>query len=566
MTPNPPPRHGNQRGSVSVHGPATEKLLAALSRTTCHVRFARAHGARATCAPCASFLAWLARPRRRARGRADRGPRRVPEPTLCARGRRTARPTRSATRRTGSSARQEPLPLPLPARLPAHDPAAPARVPAAREAPAARHPDARGGAQASSRRPTRTTPLGLRDRAILETFYATGIRASELAQLTLDDVDTEERLAARRARQGAQGPQRPAHARRRRGDRGVPRSTAGRSSAAREDRRWLFLAHRGGRMHRRPLERSSSSAAAKKAGIKKHVTCHTFRHRVATHLLKGGADIRHIQALLGHTLARDDRALHARRDLGPHGGPEPCASARPVEGARGRSTRAPSRTALQALLDELRVRWYSKPLQKQARNVLAALLLPPKGQGASGTCAPSPRRTSSPTRATSPSRRPARGRATPLATQRSYLALVQRLFRFLDREGVILQDPTLDLVLPTWKKLPRAVLNQAQARRLVASPDHAHAARQARPRDPRAALRHRDPRRRVRAARPAGPRPRAGPALRPGRQGKEGPRRARRRPRRGRARRLPQGRPARAGPGPARAGALPHDAAARGST
>jgi len=39
---------------------------------------------------------------------------------------------------------------------------------------------------------------------------------------------------------------------------------------------------------------------AKKAGIRKHVTCHTFRHSVATQLLRGGADIRHIQALLGH--------------------------------------------------------------------------------------------------------------------------------------------------------------------------------------------------------------------------------------------------------------------------
>jgi len=48
---------------------------------------------------------------------------------------------------------------------------------------------------------------------------------------------------------------------------------------------------------------------------------------------------------------------------------------------------------------------------------------------------------------------------------------VQRLFRFLERQGILLQDPTLNLVLPSWKKLPRAVLNQAHARRLIANPD-----------------------------------------------------------------------------------------------
>jgi integrase/recombinase XerD len=64
----------------------------------------------------------------------------------------------------------------------------------------------------------------------------------------------------------------------------------------------------------------------------------------------------------------------------------------------------------------------------------------------------------------------ARGESYSLATQRTYLSLVQRFFRFLFRAGVLLEDPALDLVLPSWKRLPRAVLNEGQARRLVAAP------------------------------------------------------------------------------------------------
>ncbi len=61
----------------------------------------------------------------------------------------------------------------------------------------------------------------------------------------------------------------------------------------------LFLAPRGGRLHTSTLN-DIVQHHAKKARVKRHVTCHTLRHSVATHLLRGGADIRHIQALLGH--------------------------------------------------------------------------------------------------------------------------------------------------------------------------------------------------------------------------------------------------------------------------
>jgi len=147
-----------------------------------------------------------------------------------------------------------------------------------------------------------TTPRALRDRAVLETFYATGIRVSELAKLTPYDVDTEERTLRVLLGKGKK-------------DRHVPLTRAaasaieeyilkGRSAIVGSSRSpYLFVADRGGYFHR-ALVSLIVRRYAKKAGIRKHVTCHTLRHSVATHLLKGGADIRHIQVLLGHTSLR----------------------------------------------------------------------------------------------------------------------------------------------------------------------------------------------------------------------------------------------------------------------
>jgi integrase/recombinase XerD len=156
--------------------------------------------------------------------------------------------------------------------------------------------------------PRGDSPLVLRDRAILETLYATGVRVSELAALTIYDVDTKERLlrvvmgkgrkdrnlpltkAAARAIEAYLVKKREALASAARG-RGVrPRG---------ERARLLFPAELGGRLQRAVVGKIIARWT-KKAGIGKHVTCHTLRHSVATQLLRGGADIRHIQALLGH--------------------------------------------------------------------------------------------------------------------------------------------------------------------------------------------------------------------------------------------------------------------------
>lgn len=154
--------------------------------------------------------------------------------------------------------------------------------------------------------PPGKSPRALRDRALLETLYATGIRASELTGLTPHDVDTEERIL--RVVRGKGGKDRTvpltraaAAAIERYLAQGRPRFLAGRAA------RWLFLGDKGGRLERGVLN-SIVRCWKEAAGVKKHVTCHTFRHSVATHLLKGRADIRHIQALLGHgSLATTER-------------------------------------------------------------------------------------------------------------------------------------------------------------------------------------------------------------------------------------------------------------------
>jgi len=162
--------------------------------------------------------------------------------------------------------------------------------------------------------PREKTPVVLRDRAILETLYATGLRVSELTDLAVYDADTEERLlrvVMGKGRKDRNVPLTRAAARAieeylAKGREALAGGAASHGAASRDtrrgrqgDARLLFLAEHGGRLHRGVVGKVVARWA-KKAGIRKHVTCHTFRHSVATQLLRGGADIRHIQALLGH--------------------------------------------------------------------------------------------------------------------------------------------------------------------------------------------------------------------------------------------------------------------------
>ncbi len=150
--------------------------------------------------------------------------------------------------------------------------------------------------------PDATTPLGLRDRAMIEVLYSTGIRNAELRALQVYDLDLERGLL--RVNQGKNAKDRVVPL----GDAACtwlreylsearPRLLAGHHDAGAEPT--VFLSKNGKRLFPLgvlyPLKKH-----ARKAGIERVVTPHTLRHTFATHLLAGHADIRHIQAMLGH--------------------------------------------------------------------------------------------------------------------------------------------------------------------------------------------------------------------------------------------------------------------------
>ncbi len=140
-------------------------------------------------------------------------------------------------------------------------------------------------------------PTGIRDRAILELLYACGLRVSELTGLDLDRVDLpglQVRVIGKGNKERRVPMGEPARERLHRYITG-PRAewTAGRPTSA------VFVSRRGRRVGREAVWRLVRRWAAA-AGMRGSVTPHTFRHSFATHLLEGGADLRVVQALLGH--------------------------------------------------------------------------------------------------------------------------------------------------------------------------------------------------------------------------------------------------------------------------
>jgi len=145
--------------------------------------------------------------------------------------------------------------------------------------------------------PKPDTPLGLRDRAMLEMLYATGARASELCGLDCADVNFEYgfvRCYGKRMKERLVPVGRKALAAVKEYiERGRPRL------ARRADEPALFLSRSGRRLTRNALW-NRVRRHARAAGISAAVHPHTLRHSFATHLLSGGADLRAVQLMLGH--------------------------------------------------------------------------------------------------------------------------------------------------------------------------------------------------------------------------------------------------------------------------
>jgi len=146
-------------------------------------------------------------------------------------------------------------------------------------------------------KPDDTKPQGLRDKAMLELLYATGLRVTELLTLTVNDLNWQVGCLTatgkgRKERIVPVGKAAVATLRRYM-DESRPLLLKGKKTDI------LFVNRRGGGLTRQALWKMIKKYAIL-AGLQKKVHPHTFRHSFATHLLEGGADLRAVQVMLGH--------------------------------------------------------------------------------------------------------------------------------------------------------------------------------------------------------------------------------------------------------------------------
>lgn len=144
--------------------------------------------------------------------------------------------------------------------------------------------------------PNLSSEIGIRDRAMLELLYATGIRVTELTSLNMEDVRLDLGYVRCRSRSGS---------------RVVPLGTMalnalsdyvknGRKPADEEGERALFLNYNGGRLTRQGFWKILKQHT-REANLDKPITPQTLRHSFATHLVENGADLKVVQEMMGHS-------------------------------------------------------------------------------------------------------------------------------------------------------------------------------------------------------------------------------------------------------------------------
>lgn len=145
----------------------------------------------------------------------------------------------------------------------------------------------------------RRTPESLRDQAMLELLYATGLRVTELVSLDLDSISLDPRSpSARCVGKGAKERSVPIHDQAFRAL--IAYLNEGRPKLVKiKKERALFVNRRGDRLTRQGFW-LILKGYARAAGIEGSVTPHSLRHSFATHMLRGGAPLRNVQELLGH--------------------------------------------------------------------------------------------------------------------------------------------------------------------------------------------------------------------------------------------------------------------------
>lgn len=146
--------------------------------------------------------------------------------------------------------------------------------------------------------PSADTVLGLRDRAILETLYSTGMRVSELVSLDIDNIDFVSTTVKNVLGKGKKERSLPL------GNRAlsaINKYLSNRNSHKKKikETNILFLNKNNGRITDKGI-RKIINKYIHKASLKSGISPHTLRHSFATHLLNGGADLRSVQELLGH--------------------------------------------------------------------------------------------------------------------------------------------------------------------------------------------------------------------------------------------------------------------------